>query len=102
MKSNVINFIEHPTSGCQSVQLKNDLITSSNECVHYLFRYNSNCTQVRYKRAPCFGRHVKPLAPAAFAIVSTHQSALGPRGGLCHVLLVSNPQGRPMPQQWGH
>ncbi|RVE42480.1 hypothetical protein evm_012876 [Chilo suppressalis] len=30
---------------------------------------------------PCFGRHVKPLVPAAFAVVSTHQSALGPRGG---------------------
>jgi hypothetical protein len=26
---------------------------------------------------PCFGRHVKPLVPAAFAVVSTHQSALG-------------------------
>jgi hypothetical protein len=25
--------------------------------------------------APCFERHVKPLAPAAFAVVSTHQSA---------------------------
>jgi hypothetical protein len=22
---------------------------------------------------PCFGRHVKPLVPAAFAVVSTHQ-----------------------------
>ncbi|RVE53160.1 hypothetical protein evm_002257 [Chilo suppressalis] len=30
---------------------------------------------------PCFGRHVKPLVPAASAVVSTHQSALGPRGG---------------------
>jgi hypothetical protein len=29
---------------------------------------------------PCFGRHVKPLVPAAFAVVSTHQSALGQRG----------------------
>jgi hypothetical protein len=38
---------------------------------------------------PCFGRHVKPLVPAAFAVVSTHQSALDPRGG-------------PVPQQWGH
>jgi hypothetical protein len=29
-------------------------------------------------RAPlCFGRHVKPLVPAAFAVVSTHQPALG-------------------------
>jgi hypothetical protein len=27
---------------------------------------------------PCFGRHVKSLVPAAFAIVSTHQPALGP------------------------
>jgi hypothetical protein len=30
---------------------------------------------------PCFERHVKPLEPIAFAVVSTHQSALGPRGG---------------------
>jgi hypothetical protein len=26
-------------------------------------------------------RYVKPLVPAAFAVVRTHQSALGPRGG---------------------
>jgi hypothetical protein len=33
-------------------------------------------------RAPlCFGRHVKPLVPEAYAVVSTNQSALGPRGG---------------------
>ncbi|RVE51906.1 hypothetical protein evm_003526 [Chilo suppressalis] len=30
---------------------------------------------------PRFGRHVKPLVPAASAVVGTHQSALGPRGG---------------------
>jgi hypothetical protein len=31
-------------------------------------------------RAPaCFGRHIKPLVPAAFAVVSTHQPALGAR-----------------------
>ncbi|RVE50020.1 hypothetical protein evm_005373 [Chilo suppressalis] len=30
---------------------------------------------------PCFGRHVKPLVPVASAVVSAHQSALGPRGG---------------------
>jgi hypothetical protein len=30
-------------------------------------------------RARCFGRHVKPLVLAAFAVVSTHQPALGPR-----------------------
>jgi hypothetical protein len=29
--------------------------------------------------SPCFGRHVKPLVPAAFAVVSTRLSALGPR-----------------------
>jgi hypothetical protein len=39
---------------------------------------------------PCFGRHVKPLVPAAYAVVSIHQSALGPRGGLWPVLLVGN------------
>jgi hypothetical protein len=37
---------------------------------------------------PCFGRHVKPLVPAAFAVVSTCQPALGPRGGLWPVLLM--------------
>jgi hypothetical protein len=31
---------------------------------------------------PCFGRHVKPLIPAACVVVSTHQSALCPRSGL--------------------
>jgi hypothetical protein len=40
---------------------------------------------------PCFGRHVKPLAPAAFTVVSTHQSALGTRGGLWPVLLICAP-----------
>jgi hypothetical protein len=33
-----------------------------------------------------FGRHVKPLVPAAFAVVSTHQPALGTRGVLWPVL----------------
>jgi hypothetical protein len=42
-------------------------------------------------RAPCFGRHVKPLVPAAFAFVSTHQTALGLRGGLWPVLFMCNP-----------
>jgi hypothetical protein len=41
---------------------------------------------------PCFGRHIKQLVPVAFAVISTHQPALGPRGGLWHVLLIySNP-----------
>jgi hypothetical protein len=31
---------------------------------------------------PCLGRYVKPLVSAAFAVVSTHQPALSPRGGL--------------------
>jgi hypothetical protein len=39
---------------------------------------------------PCFGRHVKPLVPAVFAVFSTHQSALGPLGGLWP-LLMCNP-----------
>jgi hypothetical protein len=38
---------------------------------------------------PCFGRHVKSLVPDAFAVVSTHQPALGPRG-LWLVLLWSS------------
>ncbi|RVE45201.1 hypothetical protein evm_010142 [Chilo suppressalis] len=49
---------------------------------------------------PCFGRHVKPLVPAASAVVSTRQSALGPRGGPSQSLYSIN--GRPVPQQWGH
>jgi hypothetical protein len=40
---------------------------------------------------PCFRWHVKPLVPAAFAVVTTHQPALGPRGGLWPVLLTCNP-----------
>jgi hypothetical protein len=40
---------------------------------------------------PCFGRHVKPLVPAALAVVSTHQPGLGPRGGLRRALLMCNP-----------
>jgi hypothetical protein len=42
------------------------------------------------REPPCFGEHVKSLIPAAFLVVSTHQSALGPRGGLWPVLLICN------------
>jgi hypothetical protein len=38
---------------------------------------------------PCFGRHVKPLFPAAFTLVSTHQPALGPCGGLWPILMYN-------------
>ncbi|RVE52732.1 hypothetical protein evm_002605 [Chilo suppressalis] len=38
---------------------------------------------------PCFGRHVKPLVLAAFAVVSTHQSALGPRGTVFCISVLS-------------
>jgi hypothetical protein len=49
-------------------------------------------TEFLLSRAPsCFGRYVKPLVPAVFAIVSTHQPALGPRGELWPVLLTCNP-----------
>jgi hypothetical protein len=53
---------------------------------------------------PCFGRHVKLLVPAAFAVVNIHQLALGLRGGLWPVVLMCNSfnSGRPVPQQWGH
>jgi hypothetical protein len=51
---------------------------------------------------PCFARHVKPLVPAIFAVVRTHQPALGPRGGLWPVLLVGDPLGWLVAQQWGH
>jgi hypothetical protein len=33
------------------------------------------------RAAPCFGRQVKPLVTAEFAVVSTHQTALGACGG---------------------
>jgi hypothetical protein len=36
-----------------------------------------------------FERHVKLLVPAAIVVVSTHQSVLGPRGGLWPILLIS-------------
>jgi hypothetical protein len=39
-------------------------------------------------RAPCLGRHVKPLVPTAFEVVSTQQSALGSRDGF--VLFICN------------
>jgi hypothetical protein len=40
-------------------------------------------------RAPsCFIRHVKPLVSDVFAVVSTHPSALGPRGGLYILLFI--------------
>jgi hypothetical protein len=42
------------------------------------------------------------IIPAAFAVVNTHQSSLGPRGGSWLVFLMCNSQGRPVPQQWGH
>jgi hypothetical protein len=35
----------------------------------------------RWSVIGCFGRYVKPLVPAAFAVVSTHQSALDPHRG---------------------
>jgi hypothetical protein len=41
--------------------------------------------------SPCFGRHVKPLVPVAFAVISIHQPALGRRGGLWPVPLMCNP-----------
>jgi hypothetical protein len=41
-----------------------------------------------FRAPPCFGGHVKTLVPAAYAIVSTHQPALGPRGGLWPILLM--------------
>jgi hypothetical protein len=37
---------------------------------------------------PFFERQVKQLVPAAFAVVSTHLPAMGPRGGSWSVLLA--------------
>jgi hypothetical protein len=43
-------------------------------------------------RAPqCFRKYVMPLVPIAFAVVSTHQLVLGPRGGLWPVVHLCNP-----------
>jgi hypothetical protein len=39
---------------------------------------------------PCIGKHEKSLVLAAFAVVSTHQHALGAIGGLWPVLLMCN------------
>jgi hypothetical protein len=36
----------------------------------------------------CFVGHAKPLVPAAFAVVSSHQPARGPRGRLWAVLEI--------------
>jgi hypothetical protein len=54
----------------------------------YVTPYKHKLT--KYPYIPCLGRHVKPLVLAAFAVVSTHQPALGPRGGLWPVLLLCN------------
>jgi hypothetical protein len=51
----------------------------------------SNIGYVLSRAPPCFERHVKPLVPAVFAVVSTHETALGPCGELWPVLLVGNP-----------
>jgi hypothetical protein len=49
-------------------------------------------TKILLSRAsPCFGIYVMALVPAALAIISTHQSKLGPRGGLRPVLVISDP-----------
>jgi hypothetical protein len=40
---------------------------------------------------PCFGRQIKPLVPAAFTVVSTHQQALSLRGELWPVVLMCIP-----------
>jgi hypothetical protein len=39
-------------------------------------------TKILSRAPPCFGRHFKPLVPAAIAVVSTHQPALGLCGWL--------------------
>jgi hypothetical protein len=50
-------------------------------------RYIGWVTKNLLSRDPlCFGKHVKPLIPAVFAVVSTHQPALGPRDGLWSVM----------------
>jgi hypothetical protein len=47
---------------------------------------------------PRLRRYFKPLVPAVFAIVSTHQPALGPCGVVLVVLISSS---YPYPTKWG-
>jgi hypothetical protein len=47
-------------------------------------------------------RKARLLVPAAFAVVSTHQSLLGLRGELWPVLRTYDPLGRSVSQQWDH
>jgi hypothetical protein len=49
---------------------------------------------------PCFGRHFMPLVPAAFAVVRTLKSALGPRGGLRPVQECCAPASSMAPAVW--
>jgi hypothetical protein len=59
------------------------------KCLEYLFIINEEVDVSHWMgdqkfiitASPCFGRYVNPLVPAAFAVVSTHQPALGMRGG---------------------
>jgi hypothetical protein len=44
-----------------------------------------------FEKLSVLRKAVKPLVPAALAVVSTHQPALGPHGGLWPVLLMCNP-----------
>jgi hypothetical protein len=53
----------------------------------FKFIFNNN---LLFGAPSCLERHVNPLVPAAFAFVSTHQSALGPRGGLWPIPLTCN------------
>jgi hypothetical protein len=52
----------------------------------YYYYYSYLCYVIPY-----FGRHVKPLVPTALTVVSTHQSALCPRGGVWLALLMYYP-----------
>jgi hypothetical protein len=51
-----------------------------------IFQFHTN-----QKFVPCSGRHVRLLVPAAFVVVSIHQSAMGPRGRLWPVLHMCDP-----------
>jgi hypothetical protein len=73
-----------------------------NICFTYYYKYHS-----RFKR-----EGVAELLQIFSSETSTsyqndlgmrnYQPALGPRGGLWPVLLMCNPQGKPVHQQWGH
>jgi hypothetical protein len=73
-----INFISQKVSNRQYLQSYTSLISKNNPLLMSgLRRSVYTGTNDRLANHTVYGRHVKPLVPAAFAVVSTRQSALG-------------------------